>query len=218
MSMDKVSNNSVERIQSTYRIVLGATVSFLPFALFFLVQDTKIDFVPAVIFWILTFWIIISELWSIEDISYHYPTASRFRTVMSMIYLVILTMLPVALVLGLDKANVLEQYIALVVGEGRYNSVQPYLLIFVTLALVDLLLQYSYMKSVQERIDERVFGINMAFDCAIAIIYSLILVLFFAEPTIPVVWGAILLTGAYFLESLLNWIMMPRWFPDEYDE
>ena len=215
MSTDKVSKNSVEIIRSTYRIVLGATVSFLPFVLFFLVKEAKIDLLPAIMFWLLTFWVIISELWSIEDITYNYPTASKFRSVMSMIYLVVLTMLPIALVLSLDKSNILEKYLVPIVGEGKYNSIQPYVLIFVIVALVDIALQYSYMKEEKERIDQRFFEINMVADVGLAVIY--LLLLFFVSQ-LSVVWGAVTLIVAYFLESLFYWILIPKWFPEVFEE
>ena len=116
--------NAAEGIRSTYRIVLGATVSFLPFVLFFLVKDSTIDLLPVIIFWLLTWWVIISELWSIEDITNYYTNPSKLSVFVSMIYLIVLTMLPLAIILGLDKSNVLKEYMVILVGEGRYRSIQ----------------------------------------------------------------------------------------------
>lgn len=216
MSMDNDSKNAVETIRSIYRIVLGASVSFLPFVLFFLVKDSKVDLLPAIILWLLTYWIIISELWNIEDITYNYPTSSNFRSLMSMIYLIVLTMIPVAIVLGLDKSNVLEKYMIIIVGEGKYNSIQPCVLVFAIAAAVDMALQYSYKKNEKDKIDQRFFEINMSFDFILVIIYGLILI--FVLPTLSVVWGAITLFIVYFVEFLANWIVIPSWFPKEFEE
>lgn len=200
------STDSVETIRSIYRIVLGATVSFLPFVLIILVQDAKVDLLPAISLWIFAYWVMIGELWNIEDLTYHYPRESKACGLVSMVYLVLLTMIPVAIILGLDSSNIL----------GKYHSMQPCMLIFAILAAVDFLLQYIYRRNTTKRLDRAFFAINMIFDVVLIILYVVFAI--FVLPKTSVFWGAITLFLLYLLEFLSNWVFIPWAFKEPFED
>ena len=203
------------RIQQIYRVVLGATIGFLPFVMFFLVREAEIDLLPAVILWLLTFWVIISEWWSIEDITGYYMINSTAVSIISMIYLVALTMLPVSLILGLDKANILQPYVISIVGMGKYNNLQPYVIVFIMLSLIDIPLQFILRKT-QPESDDKSFVGNIVFDIIFIIMYGGLL--FFVMPRLSNIESVITLTAFYFGEFSLDRWIGPQLFPQYFGE
>ncbi len=108
MASVMAADDFTQRIREMYRIVLGATIGFLPFVMFFLLREVAVDLFTAAILWFLTTSVIISEWWSIEDNTSNHPINYAPLNCMSMLYLLVLTLLPVSLIVGLDKFNNLE--------------------------------------------------------------------------------------------------------------
>lgn len=215
MPAKNTSLETLDRIHAIYRIVLGATVGFLPFVMFFLVRDAQIDLLPAAIFWFLTFWIIIGEIWSIEDTTSYYTSTNKIRNFIYMVYLVALTMLPVVLILGLDPSNTLKSYVIYIVGEKNYHNVQPYIFVFIIISLIDIVLQGSYLIGKEYRSDTRFFVINIIFDAFLIFVYIVVIRHISGE---SIVYSAIILTIAYAFEFLLQWIVAPLVMPQTYGD
>ena len=215
MSAEDPSSETLERIHAIYRIVLGATVGFLPFVMFFLVRDAKIDLLPAAIFWFLTFWIIVGEIWSVEDTTSYYTSNNKYRNFIYMVYLIFLTMLPVVLILGLDPSNILKSYVSYIVGEQNYHNVQPYIFTFVIISIIDIVLQGSYLVEEKYRSDSTFFVINIIFDIFFIFVY---IVLIYNISGKSIIYSAIVLTIAYSVEFSLQWIVAPLLMPQTYGD
>lgn len=131
---------------------------------------------------------------------------------MSMMYLIVLTMLPLSLILGLDEANILRPYITSIVGLDKYNNLQPYVIVFITLCLVDIPIQVIYHKNIEDESDKKYFTGNIVFDVFLIFIY---VVLFFAIGNwgLSNIWSAVLLIVVYFVEFYADWRIVPYLFP-----
>ena len=215
MSAEEPYSETLERINGIYRIVLGATVGFLPFVMFFLVRDAKIELLPAAVFWLLTFWIIIAEMWSVEDTTSNHTSTNKFRNFIYMIYLISLTMLPVALILGLDSSNTLKPYVVFVIGEQNYHSVQPYIIAFIIITIIDIILQGSYLTGSKIKSDKSYFIINIVFDVFLIFVYWVVIYNVIGE---SIMYSAIVLTIAYSVEFSLQWVVAPLVLPQTYGD
>ena len=180
-----------QRIREMYRVVLGATIGFLPFVMFFLMREVTIDLLSAGILWALTTWVIISEWWSIEDNTSYYSINSVILNIMSMVYLILLTLLPISLIVGLDK----------------YNNLQSYVIIFIVLSVMDIPLSFIYHQKLQDESDKKYFFGTIIFD--VVLICGYLVLLFYIMPGNSVAWNAVILTGAYLIEFSCDWKLVP---------
>ena len=188
---------------------------FYPSLCFFLVRDAKIELLPAAVFWLLTFWIIIAEMWSVEDTTSNHTSTNKFRNFIYMIYLISLTMLPVTLILGLDSSNTLRPYVVFVVGEQNYHSVQPYIIAFIIITIIDAILQGSYLSGSKIKSDKSYFIINIVFDVFLIFVYWVVIYIVIGE---SIMYSAIVLTIAYSAEFSLQWVVAPLVFPQTYGD
>ena len=126
-------------------------------------------------------------------------------------------MLPVALILGLDQSNILRPYVIYIVGEQRYSNIQPYVIVFILLSIIDIAVQGSYLIRKEYREDSRFFCINIIFD--VFLILGYLALLYYVIPEQSVFYSAIILTIAYAVEFSLQWfaapLLMPRTYGDE---
>lgn len=199
-----------ERIREIYRVVLGAMIGGLPFVMFFLMRDANIDLLPAAVLWLLTLWVIISEWWSIEDDATNYSFESLPLNILSMIYLIALSMLTVSLILGLDKGNILQPYITKIVDLSKYNNLQPYIFVFIILSILDMPLSIIYLRKVKEE-EKSIFWARVTFDVVLIFLYAVLF--FYILPGKNITSSAFIVLGAYAAEWTIDWIVLPRIAP-----
>ena len=190
MASVMAADDFTQRIREMYRIVLGATIGFLPFVMFFLLREVQVELFTAAILWLLTTSVIISEWWSIEDNTSNYPINYAPLNSLSMVYLIVLTILPVSLIVGLDK----------------FNNLQPYILIFIALSILDIPLSIIYCIKV-DKSERKYFAGTVVFDIVLIGLYYVLMT--YVMPEHSNTWNAIMLTIAYLIEFTLDWWVVP---------
>ncbi len=196
-----MENNAIptERLKAIYRTVLGATIGFTPFALFFLIRDQNFDFITVTLLWLLTCWVIFSEWWSVEDdistLQKYYKKRrflNFFLITFSILYLLTLVYLIVALITGLAKDT----------------SLFLFVLVFACLSFLDIIISIFYWFKKLEKVDQLEYVLNGSFDVLLLGVY-LGIAFGLLHQVDSLNLKAAILIGVYGLEFLAAWLIVP---------
>jgi hypothetical protein len=180
------------RLREIHRIVLGANIGFLPFLMFYMVVEGRLEVGTSLILWGLTTWVIISEWWSLDVTLESSPSDSKLILALNIIYLCTLIFLPVSLL----------------IGKNEEISLFYYVVVFIVLSFLDIPLVLSYRKIFIEIRKKKGYLLSLVFDIILIGYYAIFIFAILPKDWL-LVFKTLILVGFYLVEFLVDHFIIP---------